>query len=415
MPTPYSWTLVGGTIPASPLIAPSAGIVPELPPPITSFTQQEILDMFDRLFPDHWLSALKDPGPGYEVLQAYAKLASRMSEAVARLGADALITSAKGGVKATGEVLFARGSPNAEGIDVVIKAGTIVSTSRTGRDFKTLVDVTFLASDIGPFTVDIEAVAVGYEYNVLGEALAADGTTLEGDIDTIKDLVEDPQMGDLTFEVRQILPTSGGRDAALDQLGLDRGIARNQNDADPNYRSRVSLLPDTVSIDAISRLAKQTMEPFHSSFTLIETWDTAYQTCYDAPAEVSAGSSFDPNLFVYDDPDVDNIPFRNRWLDEVDHRGGVIIVLENMQPIADSGMIFDDTAINANDLYSSITKGKRGLSAYDIPINVGSSGYQLGCYDGYDAPRRAAYKSLYDSLQQIKAAGSSAAIVLRGQ
>jgi hypothetical protein len=414
MPTPYSWTLIGGTIPASPLIAPSAGIVPELPPPITSFTQQEILDMFDRLFPDHWLSALKDPGPGYEMLQAYAKLASRMSEAVARLGADALITSAKGGVKATGEVIFARGSPNSEGIDVTIKAGTIVSTSRTGRDFKTLTDVIFLASDIGPFTVDIEAVAVGYEYNVLGKILTADGTILEGDIDTIEVLIEDPQMGDLTFVVQQILPTSGGRDASLDQLGLDRGIARNQNEMDLNYRARVSLLPDTVSIDAVSRLAKQTMEPFYSSFIIIETWDIAYQTCYDAPAEEIVGSSFNQNLCVYDDPDIDNIPFRNRWLDEVDHRGGVIIVLENTQPIADSGMIFDDIAINANDLYSATTKGKRGLSAFDIPTTV-NFGYQFGCWNGYDASKRAAYKSLYDSLQQIKAAGSSAAIVLRGQ
>lgn len=274
--------------------------------------------------------------------------------------------------------------------------------------------MTFLASDIGPFTVDIEAVAVGYEYNVLGEALAADGTTLAGDIDTIKDLVEDPQMGDLTFEVRQILSTSGGRDASLDQLGLDRGIARNQNEADSNYRSRVSLLPDTVSIDAVSRLAKQTMEPFYSSFTVIETWDIAYQTCYDAPAETIFGSSFNPNLCVYDDPDTDSVPYRNRWLDEVDHRGGFIVVLENTQPIADSGMIFDDIVINANDLYSATTKGRRGLSAFDVPVTVGF-GYQLACWDGYDGPKRAAYKSLYDSLQQIKAAGSSAAIALRGQ
>ena len=181
MPTTYSWTLVGGPVPASPVVGPSTSLVPELPPPITSFTQQDILDMFDRLFPDHWLSALKDPGPGYEMLQCYAKVAARMSEAVARLGADALITSAKGGIKATGTIQVSRGGPNSDGIAVTIKAGTIVTTSRAGRDFKILEDVTFLSSDLGPFTVDIEAIAEGYEWNVIGEVIAADGTVLSGD------------------------------------------------------------------------------------------------------------------------------------------------------------------------------------------------------------------------------------------
>lgn len=413
MPTTYSWTLVGGPVPASPVVGPSTSLVPELPPPITSFTQQDILDMFDRLFPDHWLSALKDPGPGYEMLQCYAKVAARMSEAVARLGADALITSAKGGIKATGTIQVSRGGPNSDGIAVTIKAGTIVTTSRAGRDFKILEDVTFLSSDLGPFTVDIEAIAEGYEWNVIGEVIAADGTVLSGEIDTIKDLVEDPQLGDLTFQIRQIVATSGGRDAAIDQLGGDRGIPRNSNETDDNYRARVSLLPDTISIDAIARLAKQTMEPLKSSFVIIETWDIAYQTCYDAPPNQIVGSPYNPSLFMYDDPDPDFTPYRNRWLDETDYRGGFIVVVENTQPIADSSMVYDDAAMNANDLHSGITGGNRALGAFDVPVDT-AFGYQLGCYDGYDAPKWAAYQSLYDSMQSIKPAGNSAAIALRG-
>lgn len=413
MPTTYSWTLIGGALPVSPTIGPSSSLVPELPPPLTSYTQQDLLDMFDRLFPLHWLSALKDPGPGYELLQAFAKVAQRMSEAVCRLGADSLITSAYGGAKATGTIQIYRASPNAEGITVVIKAGTIFTTSRAGRDFKLLEDVTFLSSDLGPFTANVEAVAAGYEWNVLGEVVTADGTTLPGEIDTIKDLIEDPQLGDLTFQIRQIASTTGGRDAAIDQLGEDRGISRNTNESDSNYRARVSLLPDTVSIDAVSRLALQTMEPLKSSFVIIETWDIAYQTCYDGPPTTISGSAYNPNLFIYDDPDTDAVPYRNRWLDEIDHRGGCIVVVENTQPIADSSMILDDTAMNANELHSGVTGGNRALSAFDIPVDVGF-GYQLGCFDGYDAPKQAAYKSLYDSLQTIKAAGCSAAIALRG-
>jgi len=165
----YSWVLTGGPLPETPGVGGDPyTLSTEFAPPITSFTQQEILDMFDRLFPAHWLDPVKIPGPGYEVLQAYALVARRLSEAVCVLGRDAYITSAKSGVRATGQVILFRGGPNSESITVTVKAGTIVSASRGGQEFRTLADVVFGPTDLGPFVVYVEAVADGYEWNLPG-------------------------------------------------------------------------------------------------------------------------------------------------------------------------------------------------------------------------------------------------------
>lgn len=168
----YSWTLTGGTLPETPGIGGDPyTYTTEFFPPITSFTQQDILDMFDRLFPAHWLDPVKSPGPGYEVLQAYALVAKRLSEAVCTLGRDAYITSARKGARATGQVVLYRGGPNSEGISVTVKAGTIVSASRGGQEFRTLADVVFGPTDLGPFVVGVEALADGPEWNLPGAVI----------------------------------------------------------------------------------------------------------------------------------------------------------------------------------------------------------------------------------------------------
>lgn len=166
----YSWTLTGPLAAETPAVG---ALVPgtQIAPPLTSYVQQDFLDLFDRLFPEFWLQPLKDPGPGYELFQAYAKAAQRASEAVCTFGADAFIGSAQGGAKATGLVWFFRSLPHPEGISVTIKAGTVVTCSRGGQDFKTLDDVTFGPTDLGPLEVAVEAVAEGYEWNVPGKVV----------------------------------------------------------------------------------------------------------------------------------------------------------------------------------------------------------------------------------------------------
>lgn len=490
MPSPLSWTLIGGSLVATPAVG-GVGSITELPPPLTSYVQQDFLDLFDRLFPLHWLSPIKDPGPGYEVLQTYAKVAQRISEAVCRFGGEAFITSARSGAVATGAVVLVRDSTNALvegahatvasvsgglatitgladitasmvgsyltltdcyfagnagsflvaeylsptsvkianaaasapdgndgnidwsiGIPVTVKAGTVVSCSRGGQDFTTTEDVTFYPGTRGPFSVGVKAVAQGFEWNVPGEAIALDGLPLVGDIDTIKSLVEEPPLGDLTIQVQHFIATTGGADAALDALGADRSIYRIAGESDADYRTRIGQLPDTVSPGAVARSCKAVFEKYGAGFSIIETWDVSYQTCWDASGEYIAGSSFDPNLFVYDDPRPAS-PFRNRWLDESEQRGCFIVVASQLAPMADYGMAFDDTASEAGELYYAATEGTRAVGAWDVPSDLGF-GYTQGCFDGYDAPQAALFSGLWTTLQEIKAAGVVAVVERNG-
>ncbi len=475
-----------------------------LAPPIDKLTQQDFLDLLDRLLPLEYLASIKDPGPGFELLQAFAAQAARLSFAVERLGIDSFIDIASIGAKATGEVELFRAGANtvdtpiegqsgqaanlvtgapagqvrvtgltnmsttsvgrfliiqgsgdvtndgtfeiatfidATSVDVInaspgtipdtnngtitweeitrtvtVKAGTVVTTSKGGQDFATLDDVTFLPPDVGPFTVNIEAVAEGYAWNVTGQRTALDGTLLEGEIDTIKILSEDPPLGDITIEVLQINDTSGGVDAALAALGRNRGITQGPDENVDAFRSRIRSLPDTISPDAFQRTVENLLRPIKADFEIIETFEITYQTAYDGPSSVIPGSLYNPNLFTYDDPDIDGIPFENRWMDESDFRGGVIVVVENVQPLRDTSMVYDDLEPDIPSLTSSVTGGARAVSAYDVPQSVVSDfGAIRGGYDGSDLQKRSLYRGLFETLQRIKPGGVSVAVELRGE
>jgi hypothetical protein len=297
---------------------------------------------------------------------------------------------------------------------VTVKAGTVVRASRSGKDYVTTEDVTFQPSDLGPFDVPVQAVATGYEYNVTGQRTAADGTVLEGEVDTVQVLVEDPELADTTIEVRQVADIDGGEDEALAGLGRNRGIEQGVDEGDDVYRERVRRLPDTISPDAILRVVENLLRPLDAQFEIIETFEITYQTAYDAPNTPITGSFFDPNLFVYDDPDADAVPFRNRWMDENDRRGGFIVVVENIQPLRDTSMAYDDTVGGVAGLISTRTGGQRAVGAYDVPSDFGFGAVQGG-YDGSDLPKRALYKGLHDTLQEIKPAGVSAAVEISGE
>ena len=360
MPAAISWTLIS-PLPASGGVQADGGSgAPLLPCPIVAFTQQDFLDMFERLLPNHYLAPLKEVGPGYEVLQAAAAVGARMSQAVERFACDAYILSSEGGAKATGFVEFYRPGPNAEGIAVTVLAGTVVKSSRGGRRYVTTANQIFGPTDLGPFTVPIEASLQGYNYNEPGIVVAADGGTLEGEIDTIVTLVESPDVGDVTFLVRHPAATTGGLDPSMDQHGGDRLIFRATGETDSSYRGRVRALPDNISPDAVERTLQQILTPHGIGYSVIETWEMGYQTCWDGPAASIPGSIYDPNLWCWDDPRTPT-PFRARWLDENDMRGAFIVV------VTSAANAFPDVM-----------------------------------------------KTLYDTLQGIKAAGTSVAIELEG-
>jgi len=383
--------------------------------PITARTQQDFLDLLTRILPAGYLEPLKDPGPGYELLQGFSAMYAAVSKAAEVAGQNAQILTADSGAKAIGTVKISRAAPHPTGLTVTIKAGSIVTTSKGGRDFSTLADVTFGPAELGPKTVPIEAISVGYDWNVPGEIVTAAGPLLPGDIDTVKVWREVPDYGDITFTVYQTAPTTGGKDAALDGLGGNRGLPRLSGERDDAYRSRVRTLPDTVSPAALRRVTDSILQPVFATYDFIETFEQTYQECWDAPSTAFAGSPFDPNLFVFDDPRP-AYPFRNRWLDLNDFRGGVIVVVDAIQPLRDTGMVWDDTETHAIQYVSSVTGGLRACCAYDVtPAIALAYGYLEGAWDGFDLSRQSLYKGLYDSLQAAKPAGVSVAVELKGQ
>jgi len=71
------------------------------------YDQQHFLDLFDRLFPFDYLAPMKlNPNSGYELLQAFAAVGARLSEAIAHLECGALIIYASGGEYAVVPVIL---------------------------------------------------------------------------------------------------------------------------------------------------------------------------------------------------------------------------------------------------------------------------------------------------------------------
>jgi hypothetical protein len=378
---------------------------------ITAYTQAELEALFGRLLPPGYLEPLKSPGPGYEILQAFAALFKKISDSVAVLGRQGYIISAEGAAYATGTVELYRAAPHPSLLTVVVKQGTVVSCRASGRRFTVDADVTFPGASVGPFTVGVTALFPDYNYNVPGQVTTADGTILPGDIDTVVTLVEDPDYGDPTIQVRQTtLATTGGVDGSLDVQGKDRGLPRIGVEPDETYRARIRAVPDNISPDAFVRAVRIFMLPYGAQAQIIETWDIDYQTCYDGPDTTYPNSNYDPNLFCYDDPR-SPVPFRNRYMDEVDYRGGVIVVVPNLPAIADVGMAYDDVAMNPVDFHTTL--GRRAATAYDVTSAL-TTAELAGGYDGFDLQKQAVYKGLYNLLQNIKAAGISVAVELAG-
>jgi hypothetical protein len=365
-------------------------------------SQAYYLDLLSRLLPGSYLSALITPGPGYELLQAFAALAARASLATARCDIGSLIRTAAGGQKAQALVAFSR--PDASHGAVTVLAGTIVTTSNGDRRFALLRDVVFGASDTGPIAGTVEAILPGYEWNVPGPKLTATGEVLPGDIDTIELPLQSPPFGDPTIVVEQTADSQGGMAQQLDGLGRDRDLDRSPGETDAHYRSRISTLPDTVSPGAILRAATALLG---FTPTMVETWDAAYQTCWDGPSTTfPPPSHYNPNLFAFDD--ARTTTFSDRWLDEVDYRGAFFIILPALPAIRDVGMAYDDTAETPAALLTTL--GGRATNAYDVPFDYSAA--RMGGYDGFDPGAASLYSGLWAVLQKIRAAGVTAGVEL---
>lgn len=415
LPTTYSWPLLPDPVPPAPSLGLTfpVGASPGVCNP-RYFTQQDFLDLFDRFLPASYLDPIKNVGPGYELLQAYAKMWERVSLAIGHVECGLFITLSHGGVKATVTVEFLRGSGTAG--SVTVQTGTLISASKSGAQFITLEPAVFSGAALGPIAVSAESVAAGWTWNVAGQLMTPDMEILAGEIDTIDLPLQDPPFADPTITVRQITAAVGGQAAMLDQLGLDRSTPRSENETDSSYKVRIRTLDDTVSPDAIVRLLDRYTSQFElQPYDFIETWELRYQTCYDAPPPIPANPDYDTNTFCYDDPRP-NPPFRNRWLDEDSHRGAFIVVVPRLSG-NDFGMAFDDTGSDTLASHTNASGFKRAHNAFDVPTSSNPAILQ-GAYDGLGGSdplgRNLIYKNLIDFIKAAKAGGVDAVIELEG-
>ncbi len=433
-----AWTL---TDPVAPVEATVIPVFPASAGPGPSGSDAPVRDaayylrMFDTTMPDWYIVPLKNtPNSGYELFQAAAKLGARQSLAIQRFESLNLAMFSAGGSYATGNVEFYRESFTAGA--VTVGAGTIVQCGVGGRGFITTEDAVFGASDLGPVAVAVRALVKSFQYNVPGKVVTpVSAFELPGAIDSIRRMIQlDPTTGLRTFIepamlVQNINPTTGGAPAMLDQIGTDRGIVRGAGELDTKYRYRVRNLPDTVSPGAFNRLLLTIFEQYGLTYDFIETFEKDYQTCFDYPSDQLGTPTYLSNplpanlidhkdICVWDWPDYgDDVPMRNRWLDEVEHRATVIIGVPSLPAQRDVGMAYDDTAMvptDRDEVTGSVT-GRRALSAYDVPATLAAAFGPQGGYDGFDNVRNGFYLTLLQNLNAIKAAGVVVIVERRGE
>lgn len=224
---------------------PAVPLFPNLP----SYTQDDFLALFDRLLPQYYLEPMKEIGPGYEYLQAVAKVMARVSESVAHMSDAAFIGTATGGARAKATVEISR--DNSVFGAVTLLQGTLVGTFE-GFLYQTLTPVTFAAGEIDSKLVEVEAIAKGWDWNKPGQKVALNGEVLPGSIiKLVSAVVPEDGTFDPTLTVKQLTDATGGISATLDGLGIDRGIYRQGSNATVLFTlptpatSRVILQPGT--------------------------------------------------------------------------------------------------------------------------------------------------------------------------
>ena len=416
---------------------------------MTASTQADILALFDRLLPEGYLTPLKSPGPGYELLQAFASVAARISTAVESLETDAYMMSATGGKRAQVSIEFYRPAGAATPA-VTIKAGTVVCAGAVpsapptdpptwrpsgSRRFTTDEDIVFTLHDHGPHTTRATAFDESPQYNVPGPFTAASGDAVEGDMATgdvvttrsIQLLIEDPVFADPYVMVRQRLTASGGRSASLDALGGDRGLPRLSGESDDAYRTRIRQLPETVTPNAVLSFINRVFAPWGCGAVYVEPFDhftgvwNAPETDIAAPGGIGLPVvvrgmfNWNDTRTVSPDAQTADPRFYGRWLDAATERGCFIITVPALPALNDFGGAWNDPAMGVAGVLSPGGVGMRALAAWNTPLDpTGTLGVPWA-WNGPDVALAAIYKGLYDGIQAVKAAGVNVVVWLQGQ
>jgi len=333
--------------------------------------QTYFLGLLDNSYPADYVEGLKSkPSGGYEIFQAAAKIGERLSIAVNRLECCAFVITAEGGVKSTGIVELYRAAPGTD--PVTIKAGSVVTT-HFGRDFVLTTDVVFGGADLGPHAVAVEAVDVGYEYNVQGQVIAANGETLEGEISVVKCWIATVgELASLDVLVRQIVPTEGGQPACLDGLAEDLDVFRFPFETDPEFRVRIKATQDTVSPAAICRGVNNLLRAVDPTFgcCLREVGTRLLPGIfYDAGSSADAPQD-DRNNYAYDMEPWNRPEDRFKYyLNTIDMRGFFLLGIPPLVSEFNFGLVYD----------GSDADPFRKRNAYDTPeVDNGDAPYDGG-------------------------------------
>lgn len=378
------------------------------PPPKDS---DYFLRMFDRLYPPDYIEGLKTGG-GYEMLRGLAAVGARTSLMASRWTAATLAGFASLGARATGWVYLFRDSADAGAVRV--KAGTVVATADQ-RSFYTKADASFDTSDLGPIAVPIEATLPGFEYNVDGEHLTGLGEIVPGQINQVTLLLEEPEFGDPSIRVRNVAPTVGGQDPQLEQLAQDRGVLpRHANESEEEFRLRVKTITFGVAGSSIEQTGRNILGKWSPNFQfgILDAWDVAYQTGYDGP--LPGTLTFPDATFVYDDERPPSA--RNRWLSHEDANGGGFVAEMSKLPcLQDQGLFLSDPAAIPSDWLTPGTDGGRRAGNYiGLPFTLPTEVLPNGL-SARDAAADGSYASIYKMLQDLKAGGTTATMILLGE
>jgi hypothetical protein len=378
-----------------------------------AMTQADFLALVDRLFPAHYLDPLREPGPGYEIIQQAASVGARVAAAVESLDLGNYILTAVGASRATAHVTFSR--PTAAAGAFTLKAGTKVRASVSGLRFVLQEDVAFGAADLTgtPAQAHVQAEGAGEAWNLTGPKTTAAGDNLPGEIDTVAVMLTDPVFADMTLVVAQYDDATGGKFPMLDALGGDRGLPRHAGEGDAAYRVRLRMLPDTLTVDAITAVMTSVLAPQGIVGTLLELFEPTVQSCWGGPAATTG--EYDVDLFVWGDPR-DTVGLTNRWLDSSTFRGAFALVVPGLYPIAERGGVWNDTvAVDLGSLGSPNGTGYRSMTAWNMPDDTAPTHPAAWCWSGSDTGAEAVYAGLWDIVRAIKAGGVLAVLWLDGQ
>lgn len=197
-------------------------------------------------------------------------------------------------------------------------------------------------------------------------------TTTPGTLVTV-DVEEWSELG---LVVSQPDEVTGGRGAALDAIGVDRGQGRGAGEDDDAYRERLCKLADIVSPAAIRRIVDRILTPCGVPYRILETRDV----------ESLMGFTWDIH------------PFDN---------GGVAIIpkLANSQLVG-QGIVWLDGSTSVRYfliLVSNSSESPWGLSFDDAPTPA-MCAYDQSAYDGSDLLLDCVAQ-LWTALNEARAAG----------